>query len=248
MIVQLVQLDQDGGTQMDKKKIPFSKTADYCETMLFHPLDIEYFKDYPAPLIEVLQAQHYTNLNSTITFFGPMLYFLARALCCEHILEIGMAEGYTSFYLASAVKDNGVRFGMKGNMYYGIDIIKTDLIRDRLNEKNLPNTILKLDSMKLTPETFKGVTFDMIFQDGCHDTEHIIYEFDTMWKQIKTGGKGYWIMHDVQGPGEEGYKIIRDKILNKEINAEFVALDCVYGLGIIRKLDGFDYNKKNWVE
>ena len=105
-----------------------------------------------------------------------------------------------------------------------------------------------MDSINLTPKTFKGIIFDLIFQDGCHDSRHIVHEFETLWPQLKGNGKGYFLMHDIQGPGEEGYKIIRNKILNKEVNAEFVALDCVYGLGIIRKLDGFDYNAVNWVK
>jgi len=218
----------------------------YADKFITHERDVEYFTQFPAPLWELLQSTHFTNVNSTLPYFGPMIYFLIRALGCEHVLELGHAEGYTSYYMAHAIKDNAIRFQMAGNMYYGIDIAQTEKTRQKLTDAGLPNTLINLDSIELTPDTFKGQRFDLIFQDGAHDTKHILHEFKTMWPQLKKGGKGYWIMHDIQGPGEEGYKIIRDKILSKEVNAEFVALDCVYGLGIIRKLDGFDYNAVNW--
>jgi len=214
-----------------------------------HEKDIEYFKEYPAPIMEHIHKLHHTNVNSTITFFGPMLYFMLRGLCSEKVLEIGHAEGYTAHYLAHAVKDTGIRFGvLESCMYYGVDIVQTEKVREALTAQELPNTIINLDSALLTPDTFKGVTFDVIFQDGAHDTEHVLYEFDTMWPQLRADGKGYWIMHDIQGPAEEGYKIIRDKIMNRKIDAEFVALDCIYGLAIIRKIDNFDYAKRNWTD
>ena len=176
--------------------------------MITHEKDIEYFTQYPAPILELLQSTHITNINSTISFFGPMIFFLIRALGCEQVLEIGHAEGYTAYYMAHAIKDNGVRFGMKNNRYYGIDIVQTETTREKLEKAELPVTILNLDSMKLTSETFKGIPFDLIFQDGSHKTDHILHEFDTLWPQLKDKGKGYFIQHDVYGPGEEGCRII----------------------------------------
>ena len=213
--------------------------------MLNHPKDTQYFKEYPAPIMENLQNGHFTNINSTITFFGPMLYFFARSIGAEQILEIGHAEGYTSHYLAHAVKDNATRFKMAGNRYYGIDIVQTDKVRQNLLNEHLPVTVLTLDSMKLTPETFKDVKFDIIFQDGCHDDEHVVYEMETMYDQLKGNGTGYWIFHDCYGPSEEGWhKIIKDP----RYNWEFVRIFCPYGLGILRKMDGYDNSKRFWVQ
>jgi len=133
-----------------------------------HPRDIEYFKQYPEPIMEALQKEHFTNINTTISYYGPMLYFIARAMGAEQVLEIGHAEGYTGFYLANAVKDNGQRFGMKGNMYYGIDIVQTNRVRECFQTWNLPATIINMDSMTL-PGPLKDIKFDLIFQDGCHE-------------------------------------------------------------------------------
>ncbi len=44
---------------------------------------------------------------------------------CEQALEIGVAEGYSSYYMAHAIKDNATRYQMFGNKFYGIDIALT---------------------------------------------------------------------------------------------------------------------------
>jgi predicted O-methyltransferase YrrM len=218
------------------------------EIKIMHPKDVEYFSEYSAPLMELVHSAHFTNINSTITWFGPMLYFLARAIEAHKILEIGHAEGYTAHYLAHAVKDNGVRYQVKDGMYYGIDIAQTEKTRDNLTNEQLPNTIINLDSAKLTSEIFKDVTFDMVFQDGAHDEEHVLYELETMYPQLRGDGKGYWIMHDVYGPAEEAYhKII--KMIPEKYNFQHCEIwSSSYGLGIFRKMEGHYPEKRYWRE
>jgi len=218
------------------------------EKILHFDRDLEYFQEFPAPVMENLQRMHYTNINSTIPYFGPMLYFLVRQFGCEQILEIGHAEGYSSFYLAHGVKDNATRFGMKGNHYYGIDIVQTDSTRAKLEAEGLPVTVLNKDSMTLNKDSFPGVVFDMIFQDGNHDTEHVLAEFDAMWCTLKGNGDGYWIAHDCYGPAEEGCRLLIEKIKNENVPVEYIRLGGVYGLLIIRKMEGYDYNKRYWTD
>lgn len=187
---------------------------------------------YPAPVMENVHAQHFTNINATIPFFGPMMYFIIRALRCEKVLEIGHAEGYTAFYMANAVKDNGVRFGAKDNRYYGIDICQSEKVMNELEAKALPVTIVNMDSIKLTENTFKGEYFDLIFQDGAHDTQHVMHEIKTLWPQLKRGG--YWLFHDCYGPAQEAWALLEPML--KKAQCEYVTLnDDVYGLAIIRK-------------
>jgi len=214
--------------------------------MLTHEKDIEYFGEYPAPVMQAVQELHHTNINSTISFFGPMMYFLLRDIGAEQVLEIGHAEGYTAHYLANAVKDNATRYGMAGNKYYGIDIVQTEKVRAALEAKGLPVDIRELDSMLLTPDTFKDVLFDVIFQDGCHDTEHVVQEIKTMYPQLKGEGKGYWIMHDCFGPAEEGFHAIKKLIDEGVFNFEFVRIFSCYGLCIFRKMEGWDESKRHW--
>ena len=214
--------------------------------LIYFDKDIEYFTEYAAPVMENVQRMHFTNINSTIPYFGPMLYFLVRQFGSEQILEIGHAEGYSSFYLAHGVKDNATRFNMLGNHYYGIDIVQTDSTRERLEKEDLPVTILNKDSMTLDNSSFPGIVFDMIFQDGCHDEEHVVYEFNAMWPQLKGRGDGYWIAHDAEGPAWKGCKAIRQILKDRNEPHDVINLGGQYGLMIIRKMEGFDYSNDPW--
>jgi SAM-dependent methyltransferase len=216
------------------------------DRIITNPKDIEYFVEHKAPVMENLHRLHFTNVNSTIPFFGPMLYFFVRQMGCEQILEIGHAEGYTSFYLAHGVKDNATRFGMAGNRYYGIDIVQTESTKAKLENEGLPVTVMNYDSMNLTKDTFPGIVFDLIFQDGNHDTEHVIYEWEAMWPQLKGNGDGYWIAHDAQGPAEEGCRELRKILKERNIPHDIITLGGMYGLMIIRKLEGLDPEKRFW--
>jgi predicted O-methyltransferase YrrM len=209
----------------------------YANKKITHPLDIEYFTDYPAPIMELVHSAHHTNLNSTISFFGPMLYYFARAIGAEQILEVGVAEGYTSWYLAHAVKDNATRYKMYGNMYYGVDILdRTEVVKPKLDAAGLPNTLIQMDSINLTSETFKDVRFDMIFLDGCHDRDHIRHEAEVLYPQLKGEGNGFMLLHDVYGPGEVG---CHEVIKNPKYNWEYVRICEIYGIAILRKMDGY---------
>lgn len=212
-----------------------------------HEKDAEYFNEFPSPIMQMLQEHHFTHLNATITFFGPMLYFLARAIEAHQVLEIGHAEGYTAWYLANAVRDNGVRYNVKNGMYYGIDIVQTDRVKECFaKHPELPVTILNMDSMTLKADTFGDTKFDIIFQDGCHDREHVLYELETMYPALRDQGFGYFIMHDVYGPAEETFNELIP-LLQTKYNFEWCRLwASSYGLAILRKMDGYDPAKRYW--
>jgi len=202
--------------------------------------DVEYFRDFPAPIMERTHSGHFTIINSTIPFFGPMLYFLIRAIGCEQVLEIGMAEGYSSYYMAHGIKDNAVRYQMFGNRYYGIDIaLQTRTVENLVKEK-LPVVYYEMDSMKL-PGPLAGITFDLVFQDGCHNKEHILYEFETMYPQLKGDGKGYWIAHDCFGDptrnAVDGVNEIKKLIKEGYYDMQYCEIWDIYGLAIFRKMD-----------
>jgi len=205
--------------------------------------DIAYFKQYPEPIMELMQKEHFTIVNSTISYYGPMLYYIVRAMGAEQVLEIGHAEGYTGFYLAHAVKDNAQRFGMKGNMYHAIDIAQTEKVKECFQKANLPANIINMNSMTL-PGPFKDMKFDIIFQDGNHDTKHVLYELETMYPQLKSGG--LWIAHDTAGPAEEAWHIITKLIKEGKYQFEYIRLMGIYGISIMRKTEGVDPKKRYW--
>jgi len=201
--------------------------------------DQEYFNDFSAPVMSRIHSGHYTIINSTIPFFGPMIYFLMRATGAEQALEIGTAEGYTSYYMAHAINDNAVRYQMYGNRYYGIDIALQHTVVENLKKEELPAICYEMDSMKL-PGPLAGIKFDLIFQDGCHDKEHVLYEFKTMYPQLKGGGNGYWIAHDCFGdPARNAVDGVNEIIrLIKEgvYDMEYCRIWDIYGLAIFRKM------------
>jgi len=211
-----------------------------------HPKDIEEFKVHPAPIMELIHSGHFININATITYFGPMLYFLTRALLCQKVLEIGHAEGYTSWYLANAVKDNALRHNYKNHRYCGIDIVKTKEVSEMLSGLNVPFTLLKTDTINLHSGTFLDIKFDLIFQDGPHDAEHVLHEMKVLYPQLKGNGLGYWIFHDCFGPAEEGFNEIKKLIKEGVYNFEYTCLDDnIYGLAILRKMEGYR-ERKHW--
>ena len=211
--------------------------------MITHQKDIDYFRDYPAPLMEYIHHHHFTIVNSTIPFYGPMLYFIIRALGYEQALEIGHAEGYTGYYIANALKDNATRYGMAGNRYYGIDIAQTEKVTNDMAKAELPATIINMDSMDLPGELI-DIKFDFIFQDGNHDTEHVLKELDIMYPQLKSGG--LWVAHDTAGPAEEAWHYIQELIKNGKYEFEYLRLMGLYGVSIMRKTEGIDSEKRYW--
>jgi len=205
-----------------------------------HPKDVEYFKQFPAPLMELIHSGHNVNINATLPFWGPFFYFLVRSLKCEKVLEIGTAEGYSSWYLANAVNDNAVRNGYTDAIFYGIDIVKTEDVKKELDKVGLPNIILNLDTANLTPQTFDGIQFDLIFQDGNHEKKYVLHEIDVLYPQLKGNGLGYLLMHDIMGPSSEAFQEIKDMIKKGIYNFEYTILDDgIYGLAVLRKMENY---------
>ncbi len=211
-----------------------------------HPKDKKYFEEFPSEILEALQKLHFTNINHTLAYYGILLYSLTRAIGAKYVLEIGHAECASAYYLASGIKDHARRFNISDPMYYGIDIIRTEIAKRDLASKGLPHTIINMDTINLTSETFKGITFDLIFQDGAHDRDHVVHEMEVLYPQLKDKGEGYWIAHDCYGPSEQGF---REIIANPKYKFEYCRIfDNTYGLAIMRKMDNYDYSKWHWYE
>jgi len=94
------------------------------------------------------------------------------------------------------------------------------------------------------PGELKDIRFDLIFQDGCHDTEHVLYEVEAMYPQLKPNG--LWIFHDPTGPAEEGWHELIKLIKSGKYRFEYMRLVTTYGLGILRKTEGIDLEKRYW--
>lgn len=201
-----------------------------------HEADQKEFDQYPAPLWERVMRFHPMHINHTLPFYGPMLYWIIRAATCENVVEIGVAEGYSSFFMASAIADNNTRYGTQGR-YYGIDICIRPTYIDPILDRGLPATFIEANSLDITRDMLCDKPIDLIFQDGCHDLDHCLKELELYYPWVKDKGDGYIIMHDVHYLCEQYFDIIRK---DSRYNFEFVRFINNYGLAICRKMDGYD--------
>ena len=213
-----------------------------------HSVDQVLFNDHASPMWEAAMRLHRTHVNSTTPHFGPLLYWWARAIGACNVMEIGVAQGYTSWFLAEAVKDNGVRYGFKGR-YIAVDIgDKTSLFQPMIDD-GLPVEVWTMDSKDIicAPSGGQGViqpgTFDLIFQDGWHNTKFCLNELKYIYPALKPKGDGYLVAHDVYSWCEEYYKIILN---DPQYKWESIRLMNNYGLAIMRKMEGYDNNKIHW--
>ena len=221
--------------------------------------DLGYFKIYPAPMWEAMTRLNPCEMiNSTTPHYGPLLYALGRAIPAFNILEIGIAEGWSSGFMAWAVKENNTRYAMNGH-YWGLDISDKLHIQKMHDETGLPSTFIQhekgsvdfLENKALWPECWRNEFFDLIFIDGLHQADYVRREMELVYPLLKGNGSGYIANHDVyafmeglwpelaaqQAPDKEG--IMRPRW-------EHIRFLENYGFGLMRKMEGYDYKKQFW--
>jgi predicted O-methyltransferase YrrM len=199
--------------------------------------DEGYFKEFPAPIFEASCKDHIdTPINHSTPYYGPMFYWLARIIDAHYAVEIGVCKAYSSYFLASGIKDNMTRYGSDGK-YWGIDISGEMPEFERLfREKGLPVTILQMDSWDIKPETFEGHQLNLAFVDGWHSRQHLLKEVELLYSLLLDAGRGYLVIHDVYGwvmePVQEIYN-------NPKYKWEYIRFFANYGLAILRKMDNY---------
>lgn len=208
-----------------------------------HPKDKELFDEYPDPIWESIMRLHPGCVNGTLPHYAPLIHFLMKSSTGINALEIGVAQGYTSFFMATAVKYNSMRYGMNGK-YIGIDIgDKTEQFNE-MKAMDLPVEFMHMDSLEAIPQ-IKDIKFDVIFQDGYHNTEHCLKELELFYPMLNDNGDGYLIIHDVYAYCEEYYKTMMKDSRYKFESVRFLNN---YGLAICRKMENYDYDKVYWPE
>lgn len=199
--------------------------------------DQGYFKQFPSPIFEASCKDHIdTVINHSTPYFGPLIYWIARSIEAKCVLEIGVCKSYSSYFLASAVKDNMTRYGGNG-FYYGIDTSNTKPYEEQLRAKGLPVTMIQMDSWDITRETFPPNTkFHLIFQDGYHSSQHFLKEIEILYPMLYGEGKGYLIIHDAYA---WVMKPLREVLANPKYEWEYVRFRNNYGLAILRKMENY---------
>lgn len=211
--------------------------------------DLGYFQKYPAAMYEAMTRLSPSSvINSTTPNYGPLLYTLGRVIGVQNVLEIGVAQGWSSGFMAWAVKENNVRYGMTGS-YYGIDVQpKPDLARHAA-ELELPMQLIihpqgSVDFLE-QQTLWQPESFDLIFIDGWHNTEYVAKEVALCYPLLKSRGLGYLVMHDIYAYCEEVWKLV---VESQHFAWESLRFFDNYGLGILRKMAGYDHAKVHWPE
>lgn len=217
--------------------------------------NLGYFDEYPAPMYEAMCRLNPTEfINGTTPHYGPLLYNLARITGAHYALEIGIAEGWSSGFMSWGVYENNKRFAANGR-FYGLDIDDKSLIQKAHDEVGLPSTFIHhkpgsvdwLKSQKLiTPDSLH-----LVFIDGLHYGPYVEQEVDLIYPLLKGNGDGYLVLHDVYAFIENTWpKIVARQA--PDINGimrpawEHMRFLPNYGLGILRKMEGYDHNKVFW--
>ena len=207
-----------------------------------HPIDKEYFEKHPAPLFEKIVRSHYVQINHTTPFYGIWLYSMIRAIQGLNVAEIGVGYGWCSYFMAIAVKENMDRYNASGR-YLAIDIGgRTKELFELMEKDGLPVKFIQCNSLEIKKEDymFEGKQLDLIFQDGNHEPKHCLKELGEIYPALKGNGNGYLICHDTNAWCEEYFKII---IKDPKYKWEFITFPQNYGFTILRKMDGYDYDK-----
>lgn len=208
--------------------------------------NLGYFSQWPAPMFEAMcKITPAEQMNATTTFYGPLFYFLARALNSANIMEIGNDQGWCSGFLAHAVKDNNARYGNKGR-FYGIDRGDKSHLQTEFDKQGLPATFIQDENGSVhwleNQTIIAKESLDLVFVDGLHQNEYVMREVELLYPLIKSKGVGFICLHDVYSTCEEAFDLI---VNNPQYKFEYVRLPLNYGFGILRKMEEYS-NAKQW--
>lgn len=225
--------------------------------------DLGYFLQHPAAMWEAMTRLNPCEIiNSTTPHYGPLLYTMGRAIPAFNVLEIGNAEGWSSGFMAWAVKENNTRYKHNGK-FYGLDIGDKTHLQKMHEEAGLPSKFIMhekgsvdfLEHPELWPYEMRNSDkhgfFDLIFIDGLHQKDYVRREIDLVYPLLKGNGNGYLCNHDVYAFMETLWpEIVARQAPDKEGVMkpawEHIRFLENYGFGIMRKMEGYDYKKIFW--
>lgn len=211
--------------------------------------NLGYFNEHPAPLFEAMaKLSPASAISSTTSFYGPMLYTISRALQAVYTLEVGVAQGWVSGFMAWAIKENNVRNKMNGK-HWGIDLDPELDLEAGCREHSLPVEFLSdpLGSVHLleTQKLWNPGQLDIVFIDSYHNNDYLCREVELIHPYLKGKGDGYLILHDIYAFLEQGYQRV---LTDPRYKWESVRFLHNYGLAILRNMNDYDYSKVYWPE
>ena len=145
------------------------------------------FHDRVEEKRSVFGRRRYSSWDFGISVaLGNLLYATCRSQKPEIVVETGVASGVSSSYILCALEQN------KHGQLYSIDLpwwqenqsgwMVPDYLRHRWH------LILGKSSEKLVPLLKKVARIDIFLHDSDHSYQNMLWEFQTAWTYLKSGG------------------------------------------------------------
>lgn len=126
----------------------------------------------------------------------PSLYLLVRLIKPNIVVETGVSAGVSSTYILQALMDNN-----RGKLY-SIDLPPKNIPKGKKTGWIVPKNLkerweLHIGDSKeiLAPFLIELGEVDCFTHDSLHTYEHMLWEFKTVWKNLRPGG--LFLSHDV---------------------------------------------------
>ncbi|MCX5705618.1 MAG: class I SAM-dependent methyltransferase [Candidatus Omnitrophica bacterium] len=169
----------------------------------------------------------FSNLTMLAPFRAPTLYVITRILKPEHVVETGVANGFSSAFILHALEAN-----KKGRLY-SIDLPNQPgqviekqtgwLVSDDLRSRW--DLIIGSSRDMLEPLMKKLQAIDIFYHDSEHSYENMMFEFKLAWKYIKPDG--YMLADDITDNSSYNEFVRDNDCRHKEL----------FKLGIMQKLN-----------
>ena len=119
------------------------------------------------------------------TTLGLVLYSISRTLRPSIVVETGVADGVSSSYILCSLEEN------KRGRLHSIDLSRQErqsgwIIPDYLRHRW--QLILGRSSDRLSPLLEKLGTIDVFLHDSEHSYQNMLWEYQTAWAYLRTGG------------------------------------------------------------
>lgn len=120
---------------------------------------------------------------------GLFLYALCKFLKPDKVVETGVAYGLSSMYILQALSEN------KKGILYSIDFTFSPWQSKEMIGAAIPNSLRKNwkliygPSSKELNKLLSSINpIDIFFHDSLHTFNNMLFEFETVWPHIKSGG------------------------------------------------------------
>jgi len=181
-------------------------------------------------ILNLAQNFPHNSKPTSMYFHAPLMYMWCKQAMARNILEIGIASGYSSYWLGQAAKE-------AGGKYFGVEIHqgRAAAIGKGMEQLGIPYDIWAMDSKTMTEEFVKEKmeSLDFCFLDGDHSPEAVLHEVEILYPYLVGKGRGYFFIHDIYSASRDAWAEIKRE---QKYQFEIIGIMNNFGMGILRKI------------